>query len=229
MFGDLHSFKCHPELLKQIERYVLLDSEFYFAFISYHKTVKSKLLFAYNNLEGLKGKLSGVTSHELHDEAHVYEINHFIDGFFYSMGSVLDVFAREVIVVYNLNNNGDVYFGKAHSLLSSQRPQEVDIIKKLRKPKWNDEFRAYRNVATHEMLIAQIVRTSVNLLMPTPNPTTVIPLPDNPSACIHNRSYRRNIDVVTYCDKTFRRIASLLNSAMNTMIISIRNKRTLPL
>ena len=122
----------------------------------YHYALFHKLRSSRTHLDNLERLLlqtppqdivSTSTSGDFH-----FNANLIIDSFFYSLGSSLDILAREVLSYYSLPMPHTVYFRTARREINIHKPGDP-ILPLLVDPIWKGEFSDYRNSLTHELLI----------------------------------------------------------------------------
>ena len=144
----------------------------------------------------------------------IFQINMFIDSYFYACGSSLDILAREVLTYFGETLTGNIYFQTARQRLSISRPGDA-ILPRLNDPNWRNEFSTYRNAVTHELMIAGHFNIGVSMIGDTEDKHLILPLPDNPRKPASQRTFKNNPDVVEYCKKNFKRLLSLVNTIYN--------------
>jgi len=157
-----------------------------------------------------------------------FSVNSKIDGFFYSGGSVLDILAREVLIYFGISLPGKVHYRTARQELAAARPSDP-LLSRLNDPSWKDEFSTYRNAVTHELLIAGSYSINVTVDGAAQKSSIVYPLPDDPRAQPESRTFKRNKDVLIYCETTFRRLLSHTNVIYGHLCDRIQTKAALPL
>jgi hypothetical protein len=187
-----------------------ITPEAYGNFNRYHPAMIHKLKSAKYNLKRLEEKL---TTAEIRDVANragdfMFEVNMYIDGFFYNAGSAMDIMARIVLTLFGEQLTGDIYFSTAHNRINTSRPGDA-ILPKLSRPTWRSIFSTYRNTLTHELIIAPLCQITLDMTSETDS--IVLPLPDNPRATPSNRTYRQNPNSLEYISQHFRRVLSLAN------------------
>jgi hypothetical protein len=196
----------------------------------YHYSLIHKLKSARDNIDSLKEQLTTTPPQDIVNDAgeYLYLVNRSIDGFFYTSGSALDILAREVLTYYGIVLPDRVYFQTALKELAQVRPGDT-LLPRLEDPPWKEEFSTYRNTLTHELLI--VSRYSLNVVMDGPDQSTavVFPLPDDPRVDMPQRTYRRNKDVLSYCNETFRKILSVINQIYGDLATKIEATNSLPI
>jgi hypothetical protein len=116
-----------------------------------------------------------------------FSANLYLDGFFYNGGSALDIFAREILALYDIHPTGDIYYWSAQSEISSRYPSDSLLIG-LNTPSWKSEFSDYRNAATHEVLLSTRISLSIQLTQPSQVQRISLPLPDDPRVSPSSRT-----------------------------------------
>lgn len=178
----------------------------------YHTALIHKLKSAKYNLDRLSETLGNPNIQDAIDpnSNFMFEVNMLIDGYFYNSGSALDILSRVVLTLYNEPLTGRIYFHTAHNRLSHTRPGD-SILTKISTPNWKNEFSDYRNVLTHELVIASRYNIEIDSTGNSQTIKIVFPLPDNPRSTPANREFKKNPDVESYIKNQFRRTLSLLN------------------
>lgn len=196
----------------------------------YHYALIHKLKSARDNLTRLSSVLNDTPPEEAFGDSaeFLYSVNSCIDGFFYAGGSALDILAREVLTYFAIPLTGNIYYRTAHERLTASRPGD-QLITKLVDPNWKEEFSNYRNALTHEVLVADSFSIKVEVDGSTQRTKIVFPLPDDPRADPNHRSFRRNENVLVYCEATFRRALSLINQVYGDLGLRIQTNGSLPL
>ena len=196
----------------------------------YHFALVHKLKSSRTHLDNLQRLLSDTPPQDIVGPSNDFHftINLLVDSFFYSMGSSMDILAREVLTYYGIPATGDIYFQSAHTLISSSRPGDP-ILRLLVVPSWRREFANYRNILTHELLIVGRYSLDISVDGGIQRQKIIIPLPDNPRDDINSRTYNRNRDVFVYCCSTLRRLLSIVNQVHGEVARNIRTNHRLPL
>ncbi|MEN6627929.1 MAG: hypothetical protein ABFD69_17015 [Candidatus Sumerlaeia bacterium] len=196
----------------------------------YHYALIHKLKCARTSFDRLQNELTDTSPEQIVSDSgeFLYSINACIDSFFYTSGSAMDILAREVLTYFSIAMPNKVYYRTAREELTTHRPGDV-LISKLADPTWKSEFSNYRNALTHEVLIAGVF--SINFVMDgaTQRKTIVFPLPDDPRTDPQARTFRQNKDVQLYCDRTLRRLLSLINTIYGDLCSRIQSNQSLPL
>lgn len=198
-------------------------------FRRYHPAMIHKLRSAKSNLVSLADKLATTDIQEaaVRTGDFMFEVNMFIDGFFYSSGSALDILARIVLTLFGEPVTGNIYFHTAHTRLNQHRPADP-ILPRLAQPPWRAMFSDYRNTLTHELILAQKYQIVIDGTGEA-SPQIVFPLPDNPRAEPLTRTYRQNPNVADYAETHFRRILSLANTIYGDIASRAEAAGALPL
>jgi len=214
-FRPYHSFTNRNRLEKIISD--LNDAgnitdESFKNFHRYHPAMIHKLRSAKYNLSALTEKL---TSTDIQEAAvttgdFMFEVNMYIDGFFYNSGSALDILARIVLTLFGEPLTGNIYFHTAYTHLSQNRPHDP-ILPRLESPPWREMFLNYRNTLTHELILASKYQIEIDNAGATPATQIVFPLPDDPRAELHTRKYKKNPNVAIYTKAQFTRILRIVN------------------
>lgn len=196
----------------------------------YHYALVHKLKSARDHAADL-GKILKETAPEdivTNSADFLYKVNVSIDGFFYTGGSALDILAREVLTYFGISLPARVYYQTAEEQLKALRSGDP-IITRLAVPTWKQEFSNYRNALTHELLIAGSYSINVEVEGATQYSTIVFPLPDDPRAEPPLRTFRKNKNVLKYCDDTFKRLLSHINKIYGDLSQRIVAHGALPL
>lgn len=207
-----------------------ITDEVFENFYRYHPSMILKLRSAKYNIERLTEKLNTT---EIQDATNAtgdffFEINMFIDGFFYNSGSSLDILARVVLTLFGQPLPDKIYFESAHQILSHTHPGDT-ILPKLQAPAWRSDFKNYRNTLTHELILAPQYNIVIDNSRPVPTHQIVFPLPDNPRARPDDRSYRKNPNVLEYTSTHFTRILSIANKVYGIIADRAEANGILPL
>jgi hypothetical protein len=232
-FTPFHSFRNEQPFVRLLERLHgagKISDQVYYKFHRYHLSLMHKLKSGKHHLIQLKNKLTNVDIQEVADTSgnFLFETNLFIDGYFYNCGSALDILARELLVVFNESFPDNVYFHTAHNRIVVSRPND-SILSRLVDPTWKQEFSNYRNVLTHEVLLAASVSITIENRGPNQTHMIVLPLPDNPRADVRARTYTRNSDVLDYIEENFTRVLRLINGIYGEIYTRTRDGDCLPL
>lgn len=194
----------------------------------YHYSLLHKLRSARYHVDNLREYLEAqaTATHHVSALELVYQVNFHFDGFTHSVGSALDIFAREVLTYFGVPLPGQVYFEIAERSLRELRPGDA-VLQLLASPAWRAEFADYRNTATHESVVGTQYQMMVSVEGDVETRWLVFPLPDDPRS--NERTYRRNPDIVEYCRMTFVRLLRFLNQAYDHLATRIHDLGTLPL
>ena len=182
-------------------------------FQRYHPSLIYKLRSAKHNFELLSNKLATPDIREAINPSgnFMFEINMFIDGYFYAAGSSLDILARVVLTMFGVALPEKVYFQHAYDKLSVARPGDL-ILQRLTPPAWRDEFSNYRNTLTHELILANTIQLNLGYYGDEQTVSVNFPLPDDPRAKPADRTYHNNPDVLDYIKTNFIRILRIVNT-----------------
>ena len=207
-----------------------ITSEAFDNFHRYNQAMIHKLRSAKYNLVALSDKL---TTTDIQEAAvptgdFIFEVNMFIDGFFYNSGSALDILARIVLTLFGEPLTGKIYFQTAYKRLKLTRTRDPILIR-LKNPSWQTVFSEYRNTLTHELILASDYQIMISPTGPTPSTQIVFPLPDDPRAEPQARKYKKNPDVADYGKTHFTRILSLANTIYGDLVSRIEALGALPL
>ncbi len=196
----------------------------------YHYALVHKLKCAHDHVKSLFKVLSETAPEDIvvNSAEFLYAVNASIDGFFYSGGSALDILSREIITYFGIVMPDRVYYRTAGEQLNANRMGDP-IIARLNTPAWKDEFTNYRNALTHELLIAGSYSINIEVEGATQRSTIIFPLPDDPRADPSNRTFKKNKNVLKYCNDTFRRLLSHINQIYGHLNERINIGGALPL
>jgi len=199
-------------------------------FNRYHPAMIQKLQSAKYNLERLTEKLTTTDIQEAANstEAFMFEVNMYIDGFFYNAGSAMDILARVVLTLFGEQLTGQIYFQTARSRISERRPTDA-ILTKLSEPLWRESFSDYRNTSTHELILASLYQIVIDAAGGSVVKRIIFPLPDDPRAIPSGRTYKRNPDVEKYVSEHFKRVLSLVNTVYGHIIERATTAGRLPI
>jgi hypothetical protein len=197
---------------------------------SYHYALIHKLNCAKHYLTELEQILKNTAPGDFYSNKNdfIFKVNLYIDGFFYSCGSALDILAREILIYYGIQLPQNVYFNTAEQLLTLNRPTE-GIITILNNVSWKNEISNYRNASTHELFIAGQINININVDGETQKTEIIIPLADDPHQYFQDRKYTRNTNVLVYCKDSFKKLLSLINRCYGEINSSARTKNTMPI
>jgi len=216
-FRPYHAFTNRVRLERLVKALhdagTITDSTAYENFNRYHPAMIHKLRSAKYNLMRLKEKLTTTDILEAVSATgdFMFEVNMYIDGFFYNAGSAMDILARVVLTLFGESLSGNIYFHTAHQRISANRPGDA-ILDKLDPPSWRELFSAYRNTLTHELIIASKLNIEIDRTGADPVNRIFFPLPDVPRAKPSTRTYRRNPNALHYLSKHFKRVLRLTNT-----------------
>lgn len=205
-----------------------ITDEAFNSFHRYHPAMLHKLRSARYNVVALTAKLSSTDIQEaaVTTGDFMFEVNMFIDGFFYSAGSALDILARIVLTLFGESLTGSIYFPTAYNRLNQSRPGDP-ILGRL-EPVWRTKFSTYRNTLAHELILASNYQIMIDGTGLTP-PQIVFPLPDDPKAEPGARTYKQNPNVAVYVKTHLTRILSLANTVYGDIALRAEAAGALPL
>jgi hypothetical protein len=192
----------------------------------YHYSILHKLRSAKYHVDTLRSFLDSQDTANAAPEDLVYRVNFHFDGFLHVLGSSTDIFARELLTYFGEPLPANVYFHSAHQVLSLNRPGDP-ILPIIDTPPWKQEFNDYRNTATHESLVAPAYTVQVEVVGGTSTKRLKFPIPDDPRAGV--KTYNRNTDIVSYCERTLKRSLSLFNQAYRNVADRLSVTQSLPL
>ena len=232
-FTPFHRFVKRKELEALLEDFwdkTDIPDEIYDNFQRYYPAFVHKLRSAKYNIERLEEKL---TTTSIQDAANtiddfMFEVNMYIDGFFYNSGSALDILARVILTLFGENLPDNVYFHSAHQILSASRASDP-ILPRIETPTWRASFSDYRNTLTHELILASIINMQIDTSGTNPITNIVLPLPDDPRARPSARKYNNHPDVLNYIKTHFTRILSIANVIFGDIIQRAKTLGSLPL
>lgn len=215
-FAPFHRFNNRTRLEKLVSQYKNngnIADDVHDNFHRYHPALIHKLRSAKYNIERLDEKLATTDIVEAANtkSEFMFQVNMYIDGFFYNAGSALDISARVVLTLFGEPLSGNIYFNTAYDRLNANRPGDP-ILPRLVTPSWRNSFSTYRNTLTHELILASRYHIDIDNIGASPTNRIVFPLPDDPKANPQNRTFRKNPDVLEYVKIHFTRILSILNT-----------------
>ena len=232
MFQPYHEFGNCKRLENKIEQ--LYDSgqapnHIYRGFCRYHFALIFKLRCAKYHIDCLKSILNNPPNSDAIDTISLmHDINMHFDGFLYSVNGALDILSREILTYFDIQYQGDFYFTTARTQLTNNRAGDV-LIDRLDTPAWKEEFSEYRNVSTHELLIAIDIQLSIRHLGNTRTTKIKVPLPDNPRCDEETRTHNKNPDTLAYCEATFKRVLRFISPIYGDLYSRINRQGQLPL
>lgn len=201
--------------------------------VNYHRYYPSfiqKLRAVKHNIDRLEEKLTTTPLQEVAISIGEFgfEVNMYIDGYFYNGGSALDILARVILTLFGENLPDNVYFQTAHQIISANRPNDP-ILPRIEEPPWRQSFSNYRNVLTHELILASLTQINIDASGASPIHKIIVPLPDNPRVAPVNRTYNNNPDVLDYIKTHFTRILRIANTVLGDIVQRATISGTLPL
>jgi hypothetical protein len=230
-FAPRHQFRNCSSLEAAIEQLFEggnVPQHLYDAYLLYHFSLVHKLRSARYHADTIQGYLASQQTHNVTALDVVYRVNFHFDGFTHTLGSALDIFAREILTYFGVALPKKVHYGSARVQLKNARPGDP-ILPYLDDPTWRDEFGHYRNTATHESVVGSRFDIKVDVQGNVATRRMVFPLPDNPRAAANARTFRRNPDITEYCNQTLRRVLSHFNRAYGHVCGRVVAAKRLPL
>ncbi len=230
-FAPYHRFaRCNAleRLIISLREQGTVPDNIFEGFLRYHYSLVHKLRSARYHADTIRDYLSAQQTQRAAPRDVVYRVNYHFDGFTHVVGSAMDIFAREVITYFGLPLPANVYFNTAHSEIALARPGDL-ILPLIDTPAWRLEFSDYRNTATHENLVGTSYQIDIEVRGHSESRRMVFPLPDDPRAAPIERTFRRNPNVVHYCERTLSRVLSLFNVAYEHLCQRIRTGGRLPI
>ena len=232
-FRPYHRFQNRASLetvITELKAVGNITDTVYNGFHRYHPAMMHKLRSAKYYVDNLTEKLSTTNVQEAADATSdfMFEVNMFIDGFFYNAGSSMDILARVVLTLFGQPLTGNIYFNTAHTRINQAKPNDP-ILPRLELPPWRQCFLDYRNTLAHELILASKFHIDIDNTGPKQVTRIVFPLPDDPRAEPTARSYKQNPNVVDYATNHFRRILSMGNIIYGDIVTKARASGALPL
>lgn len=232
-FRPYHRFQNRVRLeriVNRLNKSSMVSDDVYENFHRYHPSMVLKLKSAKFNIKRLEEKL---TTTDIQDAADIasdfmFEVNMYIDGFFYNAGSALDILARVVLTVFGLPITSRIYFETARVKIEQSRPGD-QILPRLVKPVWRQRFSDYRNTLTHELILASKYHIEIDGTGAERTYRILFPLPDDPRARPKERSYRQNPNVLKYTTQHFTRILSIANTIYGDIATRAENNGQIPI
>jgi len=215
MFSPYHRFtNCNKleNIIEGLSKLGNVSDDVNKGYKRYHFALVHKMKCARNHLDSMIGLMSDTQAADALKQTSdfLFRVNMYLDGFFYTCGSAMDILAREVLTYFAILLPNRVYFETAKQKLSSTRPTDT-LLNRLDDPSWRDEFSLYRNTLTHELIIAGNFNISVTMDGDTEDKTLVLALPDDPRVDVMDRTFKNNPDVLAYCKLHIKRLLKLIN------------------
>ena len=230
-FSPYHNFRACDILEEVIREIIENDNANQISetgFYVYHFSLIHKLRSAKYHVQSLEDYLQRQDTIEENPLNVAYRVNFHFDGFTHVIGSSLDILAREILCYFGYQLQGNVYFRTAREHISNQNPNEPLLIR-LQDPGWLQEFKDYRNTATHENVVGSQF-TIINAIRGDSSQKRLLfPLPDDPRATHGNKSYNNNNDIIEYCATTFKRILRLINPIYSDLSERIEQNNSMPI
>lgn len=232
-FSGFHKFQGEGQLVRLVEKLYedkYMSERDYNLFWVYHRALIQKLRSAFYYRENLTRYLGDSDPAEVikNPDQFVFNVNRYADGFFHSLGSATDIFARELIFLHGQPMPANVYFGTAYQKLSALTPPP-SFLGKINSPAWLLDFKKYRNVSTHELLIVSNYKTKLEVKGKDFSSTIEVLLPDDPQLDYEKRTYANEKELMNYCGNMFFKSLSLLNSVYTKIAASIKTANAIPL
>lgn len=194
----------------------------------YHFSLIHKLKSAKYHVQSLEDYLQRQDTIEEDPLNVAYRVNFHFDGFTHVVGSALDILAREILCYFGCQLPNHVYFSSARQHISGMNPND-SILNRLQDPTWLQEFRDYRNTATHENVVGSQFTVVNNIVGASSHRRLLFPLPDNPRATTVNKTYQNNRDIIEYCKITFTRVLRLINPIYSDLNDRIDQNNSMPI
>jgi len=233
MFWPYHHFENCVTLkrcIKQLSDLSCIPQETYNRYHNYHGALEHKLKGTKYNLDNLENLIQTTNIANISENLpyFMFKANLYIDGFFYNGGSALDILAREILALFNIQPTVHVYYYTAHSEIYGLYPSD-SLLARLTDPPWKDEFSDYRNAATHEVLLSTGMNLNIQFSTGGQSQSLRLPLPDDPRAAPLDRTFHRNPDALDYCTKTFKRLLRHINTIYGDIATRASANGRLPL
>lgn len=228
-FAPYHTFSEAARLEILVQRFHAngdVRKSVYESHNCYHYALLHKLRSARQYLEDLDRFVESESTLDLSAPEVIHKANFYFDGFLHSVGSSLDIFAREILGYFAIRPRGNVYYHSAHGILRRHRSRHR-ILPCITVPKWRAEFSIYRNASTHELVIGTEYRLDIKLDGDRERRSMAIPLPDDPRSLA--RTYKRNLRIEVYCRKIFKKVLSHYNKAYRIIVEESKKHGTLPM
>lgn len=203
-----------------------MSAALYGAHENYHYALIHKLRTAQYHVENLAQFLETDAAITLSPTDLVYRVNFYFDGFLYSVGSAMDIFAREILTYFGEPIPARTYYWTARRRLLVQRAGDP-ILPMIATTPWISELKEYRNTSTHESLIGTTYTVQIGVHGAAHSSRLIFPIPDDPRNPLG--SARRNPDIVSYCSTTFKRVLRLANQVYCHIEARARAAGSLPL
>ena len=196
----------------------------------YHFALVHKIKCARHHLDSMIELMSNTPPADVLSQSSdfMFRIYMYLDGFFYTCGSAMDILAREVLTYFSLPLPSFVYFHTARAELSAARPTD-SLINRLENPTWREEFSMYRNALTHERIVAGNFNINVTIDGDTEDKTLVLPLPDDPRVDVMERTFRNNPDMLSYCKRHIKRLLIVINTIYGEISDRASSNSALPI
>jgi hypothetical protein len=235
MFTPIHNFSGCRNLRNEIQKLKEKDAipqSILKLHQTYHYALFHKLKGAKFHLEDLQELLEADPQENMVSlggiEEFLYKVNHDIDGFFYNIGSAMDILSREILSYFTIPLPRTVYFRTARELIASIRPSDP-ILSKLADPPWREEFTLYRNTITHEVLVEENCIQEISPDGGEQKEKIIVQLPNAPRGAVDERFYGKNPDALAYCTEIFKNVILLIDEIYTSIAERIASGEKLPL
>ncbi len=233
MFSPYHKFtNCNrlESVVESLRGNGNVSNLIYKEYKRYHFALVHKIKCAKHHLDSMIELMSTTPPADILDQSSdfMFRINMYLDGFFYTCGSAMDILAREVLTYFTIPLPDRVYFHTAKNKLTESHPTDT-LLSRLDDPPWRDEFSMYRNSLTHERIIVGYFNINVTIDGDTEDKTLVLPLPDDPRVDVMDRTFRNNPDMLKYCTLHTKRLLILINKIYGEIADRAENNSALPL
>lgn len=232
-FSPYHQFKNRKkieDIVQRLKENNQITDQAYNDFSRYHPSLILKLRSAKYNLDRLEEKLTTTDIKEAADTTgeFMFQVNMYIDGFFYNSGSALDILSRILLTLFGQPLRGNIYFQTAHTKISQSHPGDP-ILNRIASPNWKQDFNDYRNTLTHELILAPKYHIEIDNTRGNPQHKIVFPLPDDPRSNPNDRRFSKNPNVLKYIKTNFQRIMRLINTVYGDVVQRATASANLPL
>lgn len=233
MFSPYHQFtNCNKfeNIIEALSKLGNVSDNVYKGYKKYHFALVHKMKCARDHLDSMIRLMSNTQAADALKQSSdfLFRVNMYLDGFFYTCGSAMDILAREVLTYFAIPLPDRVYFETAKQELSNTRPTDT-LLDRLDDPSWRDEFSLYRNALTHELIIAGSINISISVDGDTEDKILVLPLPDDPRVDVMDRTFRNNPDAEIFCKRHIKRLLKLINIIYGEIATRATANSSLPL
>jgi hypothetical protein len=227
-FSPHHKFSACEKLearIEQLKAAGAVSAALVESHSKYHYSLIQKLRAAKYHAETLKVYLATQDARQADPHLLLYRANFHFDGFLHSLGSAMDILARELLGYFGLPLTVRIYYWTAATRITAAFPGDP-ILPLLDSPNWKDELNEYRNTATHESVISTGYKVEVEIVGKVSKARIVFAIPDDPRNPI---SFKRNTDISAYCEATLKRVLSRINQLYEHIEGRAKAKNALPL